>query len=62
MTIPVITLDDTFDEWRIKNNQTAANIGDVDNLVTTSKEIVGSINESIDISQNNSIVMAIALG
>ena len=46
MAIQVVNLTDTFDEWRIKDNTTASNFGDLSALSTTNKSnLVVAINE-----------------
>ena len=51
MAIQVVNLTDTFDEWRIKDNLTASNFGDLTALSTTSQvSLVSAINE---INTNN---------
>ena len=46
MAIQVVDLTDTFDEWRVKNNTTASNSGDLTALSTTNKtNLVAAINE-----------------
>ena len=48
MSIQSITLQDTFDVWRQKNNTTAADLGDVSTLsalITTGTNAVQGINE-----------------
>jgi hypothetical protein len=46
MAIQVVDLTDTFDEWRVKNNTTASNFGDLTALSTTDKSnLVAAINE-----------------
>ena len=46
MAIQVVDLTDTFDEWRVKNNTTASNFGDLTALSTTDKtNLVAAINE-----------------
>ena len=46
MAIQVVDLTDTFDEWRIKDNLTASQFGDMSTLATTDKtSLVAAINE-----------------
>mgnify|MGYP001498162752 CR=1 FL=1 len=46
MAIQVVNLTDTFDEWRVKDNLTAANFGDLSTLSTTDKSsLCAAINE-----------------
>ena len=46
MAIQVVNLTDTFDEWRVKNNTTATQFGDLSALSTTNKaNLVVAINE-----------------
>ena len=46
MAIQVVNLTDTFDEWRIKDNTTASNFGDLSALSTTNKtSLVTAVNE-----------------
>ena len=46
MAIQVVNLTDTFDEWRVKDNLTASNFGDLSTLSTTNKSsLVAAINE-----------------
>ena len=46
MAIQVVNLTDTFDEWRVKDNLTASNFGDLTALSTTNKSsLVSAINE-----------------
>ena len=46
MAIQVVNLTDTFDQWRVKDNLTAANFGDLSTLTTTDKSsLVAAINE-----------------
>ena len=46
MAIQVVNLTDTFDEWRVKDNLTASNFGDLSALSTTNKSnLVVAINE-----------------
>ena len=46
MAIQVVNLTDTFDEWRVKDNLTASNFGDLTALSTTNKSsLVAAINE-----------------
>ena len=46
MAIQVVNLTDTFDEWRVKDNLTATNFGDLLTLNTTDKtSLVAAINE-----------------
>ena len=46
MAIQVVDLTDTFDEWRVKDNLTASNFGDLTALSTTNKtSLVSAINE-----------------
>ena len=46
MAIQVVNLTDTFDEWRVKDNLTATNFGDLPSLNTTDKtSLVAAINE-----------------
>ena len=51
MAIQVVNLTDTFDQWRVKDNLTASNFGDLTALATTDKSsLVSAINE---INTNN---------
>ena len=51
MAIQVVNLTDTFDEWRLKDNLTASNFGDLATLSTTTQvSLVSAINE---INTNN---------
>ena len=51
MAIQVVNLTDTFDEWRVKDNLTASNFGDLATLSTTTQvSLVSAINE---INTNN---------
>ena len=51
MAIQVVNLTDTFDEWRVKDNLTASNFGDLTALSTTTQvSLVSAINE---INTNN---------
>jgi hypothetical protein len=46
MALQVVNLTDTFDEWRVKNNLTASQFGDLTTLTTTDKtSLVAAINE-----------------
>ena len=46
MAIQVVNLTDTFDEWRVKDNLTATNFGDLPTLNTTDKtSLVAAVNE-----------------
>ena len=46
MAIQVVNLTDTFEQWRVKDNLTAANFGDLTALSTTNKSsLVAAINE-----------------
>lgn len=46
MAIQVVNLTDTFDEWRVKDNLTASNFGDLSTLSTTDKSsLCAAINE-----------------
>ena len=46
MALQVVNLTDTFDEWRLKNNLTATQFGDLTALSTTNKSsLVAAINE-----------------
>ena len=46
MALQVINLTDTFDQWRVKNNLTAVQFGDLSALSTTNKDsLVAAINE-----------------
>ena len=46
MAIQVVNLTDTFDEWRVKDNLTASQFGDLTALSTTNKSsLVAAINE-----------------
>ena len=46
MALQVVNLTDTFDEWRVKDNLTATNFGDLPTLNTTDKtSLVAAINE-----------------
>jgi hypothetical protein len=46
MAIQVVNLTDTFDQWRVKDNLTASNFGDLTALSTTDKSsLVSAINE-----------------
>jgi hypothetical protein len=46
MAIQVVNLTDTFDEWRVKNNTSASNCGDLTALSTTDKtSLVAAVNE-----------------
>jgi len=46
MAIQVVNLTDTFEQWRVKDNLTAANFGDLTALSTTDKtSLVAAINE-----------------
>ena len=46
MALQVVNLTDTFDEWRLKTNLTAAQFGDLTTLSTTNKSsLVAAINE-----------------
>ena len=46
MAIQVVNLTDTFDQWRVKDNLTATNFGDLPSLNTTDKtSLVAAINE-----------------
>lgn len=59
MSIPNVPQTDTFDQWRIKTNTIAENVGDLDNLNTTDQSnIVAAVNENKEFT----IAMAIALG
>lgn len=59
MAIPNVPQTDTFDQWRVKTNTTAQNVGDLDNLNTTDKtNLVSATNEV----KSFALAMAIALG
>ena len=46
MALQVVNLTDTFDEWRVKDNLTASNFGDLSTLSTTDKSsLCAAINE-----------------
>jgi len=46
MAIQVVNLTDTFEQWRVKDNLTASNFGDLTALSTTNKtSLVAAINE-----------------
>ena len=46
MAIQVVNLTDTFEEWRVKDNLTASNFGDLSTLSTTDKtSLCAAINE-----------------
>ena len=46
MAIQVVNLTDTFDEWRVKDNLTATQFGDLTALSTTDKtSLVAAVNE-----------------
>ena len=46
MALQVVNLTDTFDQWRVKNNLTAVQFGDLSALSTTNKDsLVAAINE-----------------
>ena len=46
MALQVVNLTDTFDEWRIKDNLTAVQFGDLSTLSTTNKSsLVAAVNE-----------------
>ena len=46
MAIQVVELTDTFDQWRVKDNLTASNFGDLSTLSTTDKSsLVAAMNE-----------------
>ncbi len=46
MALQVVNLTDTFDQWRVKDNLTAAQFGDLSTLTTTDKtSLVAAINE-----------------
>ena len=46
MAIQVVNLTDTFEQWRVKDNLTATNFGDLTALSTTNKSsLVAAINE-----------------
>ena len=46
MAIQVVELTDTFDQWRVKDNLTASNFGDLSTLTTTDKtSLCAAINE-----------------
>ena len=48
MALVVVNLTDTFDEWRTKDNQTTAQVGDLSSLATTNQtSIVDALNESL---------------
>lgn len=46
MAAITVTLQDTFNSWRIKNNQLSDFVGDSDGLLTTAQTVVGAINEA----------------
>ena len=46
MAIQVVELTDTFDQWRVKDNLTSSNFGDLSTLSTTDKSsLVAAMNE-----------------
>ena len=46
MALQIVNLTDTFDQWRVKNNLTAVQFGDLSALSTTNKDsLVAAINE-----------------
>ena len=48
MALVVVNLTDTFNEWREKDNQTTAQVGDLSSLATTNQtSIVDALNESM---------------
>lgn len=63
MAIQTVGLDDTFDQWRQKNNITASDLGDKSLLNTVDKSsVVAAVNEVASKSNEFSVAMAIALG
>jgi hypothetical protein len=52
MALILIEEDDTFNEWRLKNNDLGTFVGDVDNLGTTAKVIVNAINAVLGVICN----------
>lgn len=66
MPLTTVTIDDTFDLWRQKTNLAITkinlievDIGDVDDLSTNSKEVVGALNE---INNQLKVVEGLAAG
>jgi hypothetical protein len=45
MAAITVTLQDTFNSWRLKNNQLSDFVGDSDELLTVAQNIVGAVNE-----------------
>jgi hypothetical protein len=45
MSVINVSLEDTFEQWRVKTNQLGSTIGDADSLQTTSTNLVAAINE-----------------
>jgi hypothetical protein len=45
MSIINVSLEDTFEQWRVKTNQLGSTIGDTASLQTTSTDLVAAINE-----------------
>ena len=58
MAVINVTLENTFEEWRVKTNQISTNLGDTDLLLSGDSNVVAAINTGRDFS----IAMAIALG
>lgn len=52
MAAITVTLQDTFNSWRLKNNQLSDFVGDSDGLLTTAQTVVGAVNEV----RNNGLV------
>jgi hypothetical protein len=58
MAVINVTLENTFEEWRVKTNQISTNLGDTALLISGDSNVVAAINTGRDFS----IAMAIALG
>lgn len=56
MAAITVTLQDTFDSWRLKNNQLSDFIGDSEGLLTTAQTVVGAVNEIRDNGINGGIL------
>ena len=41
----IVTLQDTFNTWRLKNNQLSDFVGDTDGLLTSAQNVVAAVNE-----------------
>lgn len=62
MAITVVNTTDTFEEWRLKTNQIAADLGDIDQLLTLDGAPPTNIVDEFNKLSTSNIALIVALG